>query len=138
MTHYIETRDAQVQALQNIIRTIKAKDYQRALDDLKSLQSGIDWNWGDDEDEGSDTPYAQWSDQQKLDGEIYGIRNSLHMAKADPKDKHFAKRAILEIKTLIGITGAEEQLNILTTTAAIAAEKDLEQYDQTNPGGGKN
>lgn len=137
MAHYIETREPQVTTLRNIIKTIESKNYQQALDDLKALQSGVDWNWGE-EDEEPDTPYAQWPDQQKLDGEIYGIRNSLHMANADPKDQHFAKRAILEIKKLIGIAGAEGQLNILTTTAAIAAEKDLEQYDQTKPGRGKN
>jgi hypothetical protein len=135
MGHYIETRDPQAQALRNIIKIIEAKQYQQALDALKDMLSGIDDGWepGDEE-----TPYAYWPDYAKLDGEIYGIRNSLHMAKVYTKDKHFANRAILEIKTLLGDNGACDALNILTTTAAIAAEKELEQHDQTNPGRGKN
>jgi hypothetical protein len=132
MGHYIETRPAQTNTLRNIISIIKTGDYQSALKWLKDMQSGIDWNWVDG------APYAQWPDQQKLDGEIFAIRNSLHIAKADPKDQHFAKRAILEIQTLLGETGAKDKLNILTTTAAIAAEKDLEQHDQTKPGRGTN
>jgi hypothetical protein len=53
-------------------------------------------------------------------------------------DTHFSKRAILEIKALIGEKGADQSLDILNTTAAIAAEKDLEQFDATRPDGGKN
>jgi hypothetical protein len=133
---YIEVQHAP--ELRAIIRQIEQKEFAAALEALKSLQSGIDWNWYDNDDN-EEKPYSQWSDQEKLDGEIYGIRNSLHMACAcGNEDTHFSQRAILGIKVLIGVAGAAEKLDILDTTAAIAAEKDLEQWDATRPDGGKN
>lgn len=133
---YIEIEHAP--ELRAIIRQIVQQDYVAALAVLKSLQSGVDWNWVDD-DGNEEKPYSQWSDQEKLDGEIYGILNSVHMAKACGKgDTHFANLAILQIQNLIGVKGAAAKLDIMITTAGIAAEKELEQWDATRPDKGKN
>ena len=131
---YIEV--AKAPEFRAIIRLIEQQEYVAALAELKGLQSGVDWNWFDNDDQ-EEKPYSQWSDQEKLDGEIYGIRNSVHMASACGKEgQHFAKVAILQIQVLLGVAGAAGKLDMLTTTAAVAAEKELEQWDATRPDGG--
>lgn len=129
----------QLDGLLTAIDQIEGRQYAEAIETLKGLQSGIDWNFVDEED-GSEAgvPVEQWTDQKKLDGLLYSPINSLHMLRLSGFDAHFHRRVKLEIEVIGGKKGAAEALEILTTTGAVAAEKALEQHDQTKPGRGKN
>lgn len=92
-----------------VIGKIESKDYEGAIADIKSMHFGINWNWYDEESDDY-KPHVQWTGKEMLDGELYGIVNSLQMARMYKFDPHFANHAILEIKLLIGINVATERL----------------------------
>jgi hypothetical protein len=92
-----------------VIGKIESKDYDEAIADIKGMQPGINWSWYDEETDDFN-PQVQWAGQEMLDCELYGIVNSLQMARMYKYDKHFANHAILEIKVLIGVNVATERL----------------------------
>ena len=122
--------------MNHIIILIRENKIEEAIAEIKSMQSGIDWNYSENPDD-VEAPVNSdmWSEQQWADGKLFTILNDLYSARVcpDSRDKaHFCKTAILKIKVLQGIKGTRKELDRVATTAAVAAEAQLRKHNGGN------
>ncbi|ACF47367.1 hypothetical protein Paes_2376 (plasmid) [Prosthecochloris aestuarii DSM 271] len=100
------------------------------------LQSGIDWNY-DDEDDDPDAPVHSelWPEQQWKDSDFRSILNDLQSAKLCPdrKDReYFLQTALLKIQIMQGVKGANKILDRVIATGAATAEALLRRFEGGN------
>jgi hypothetical protein len=118
-----------------IIGMIEANDLTGAIQTVKSLQSGIDWNYADnDEEEDASGAGEYWPKQQWDDGELYSVLNDIHSARMFPgaDREHFKQVAILRLRVISGDASARKQLERAIATGAAAAEGQLRRYEGGN------